>query len=242
MIPKVIYQVSINLNHTHDLIQNQIEKTKKLNPTWEYKLITTEKELDNIVYLNFENEIVDCYNNLNILVAKVDFWRYLVLYKFGGVYLDIDSSINLNLDDLIKNDDDAIITAEGNPNLYVQWGLIFNKNHPILKKTIELIVENIKINKYPNNIHAMTGPTTYTNAINIIHKELYGDIIIHKNINKNTDITYNKNNISYRLYGIDYSDYFSFSYPNNNILFIGVKKWFEEQTIKPLLKSDLQKS
>ena len=61
----------------------------------------------------------------------------------------MDSIIEKSLDELIKEDDQAIITAEGNPNLYVQWGMIFSKEHPILKKTIELICNNIKNNRYP---------------------------------------------------------------------------------------------
>ena len=88
----------------------------------------------------------------------MDFWRYLALYKYGGVYLDMDSSIEKPLDDLIKPEDEAIITAEGNSGLYVQWALIFSKGHPILKKTIDLVVTNIKNNNHPNDIHKMTGP------------------------------------------------------------------------------------
>ena len=90
--------------------------------------------MDKFVNDNFKGEIADCYNKLNIIVAKVDFWRYLVLYKYGGVYLDMDSSIERPLHELINDEDEAIITAEGNPHLYVQWALIFSKHHPILKK------------------------------------------------------------------------------------------------------------
>ena len=44
------------------------------------------------------------------------------MYKYGGVYLDMDSSILKPLRELINDDDNAIITtAEGNPHLYVQW-------------------------------------------------------------------------------------------------------------------------
>lgn len=236
MIPKIIYQVSIGLNHTHELIQKQIEKTKVLNKNYDYKLITTENEMDDFVNENYKGEIADCYNMLNILVAKVDFWRYLILYKYGGIYLDMDSSINLPLDNLIRDDDESIITAESILELYVQWALIFNKNHPILKKTIELIVDNIKKNKFPNDIHKMTGPTVYTNAINTIHSQLFNNNINHKLINVYTDITFKSNCISYRLYNRDYGNYFSFNYPESYILFIGKKKWTQQQREIPLLR------
>jgi len=102
----------------------------KLNPSYDHHIFT-DKEIDKFVKKNYDKGIVECYNKLNIIVAKVDFWRYLLLYKYGGIYLDMDSTILKPLDELINNHDEAIITAEGNPNLYVQWALIFSKNHPI---------------------------------------------------------------------------------------------------------------
>ena len=210
MIPKNIFQVSINLNHTHPLIQQQINKTKLLNPDYTYHLITKEIEMDTFVNENYPGEIANCYNKLNIIVAKVDFWRYLTLYKYGGVYLDMDSSIEKPLDELIKYDDEAIITAEGNPYFYVQWALIFNNQHPILKRVIDLIIDNVKNNKYPNDIHKMTGPTVYSKAINNLHNELFNQDIVCNSITQTTNITYNLNNIKYRLYGIDYNGYFCF--------------------------------
>ena len=42
--------------------------------------------MDKYVNDNFPGEIADCYNRIQIIVAKVDFWRYLILYKEGGIY------------------------------------------------------------------------------------------------------------------------------------------------------------
>ena len=194
-------------------------------------------DMDKFVNEHFEGEIAECYNKLNIIVAKVDFWRYLVLYKYGGVYLDMDSNIENSLDELIKDDDQAIVTCEGGPDYYVQWALIFSKQHPILKKTIDLVVNNIKNNSYPNDIHKMTGPTVYTRAINEINTELFNnETIIRSQINKNTDINYKSNNTSYRLYGIDYNEYFCFKHKDIRYLYNNKKHWRQEQLEKPLLK------
>ena len=35
-------------------------------------------------------------------------------------------------------------------------------------KTIELVVDNIKNNRYPHDIHKMTGPTVFTRAVNVV--------------------------------------------------------------------------
>lgn len=234
MIEKNIFQ-SWHTNNINNHVQQKIDHFKGLNPGYKYHLYNDD-DIDNFVNEHYKGEIADCYNKLNIIVAKVDFWRYLVLYKYGGIYLDMDSSIEKSLDELIKNEDEAIITAEGNPDLYVQWALIFSKGHPILKKTIELVVDNIKNDKYHNNIHKMTGPTVYTRAINEIHMQLFNnEIIDHKKINRNTDITYKSNNISYRVYGIDYNSYFRFKHDLSHLLYNNKKHWRQEEKEKDLL-------
>ena len=235
MIEKNIFQCYWNRNPSIEpLVSIMINKYKLMNPDYTHYLYD-ENDMDNFVNENFNKEIIECYNKLNIRIARSDFWRYLVLFKYGGVYLDMDSGIEKSLDELIKEDDQAIITAEGNPNLYVQWGLIFSKEHPILKKTIELICNNIKNNSYPNDIHKMTGPMVYSKAINEIHKELFNNIINHKDIKIDTNITYKFNNISFRLFGIDYSSYFCFKNNLNHLLYNNNKHWTQEQKEKPLL-------
>lgn len=233
MIEKNIFQ-SWYTKQLHPLVQEKINSFKELNSDYTYYLYD-DNDMDDFVNEHFNGEISECYNKLNIIVAKVDFWRYLVLYKYGGIYLDMDSSIEKPLNELINHEDQAIITAEGNPNLYVQWSLIFSKEHPILKKTIELICNNIKNNRYPNDIHKMTGPGVYTEAINEIHKELFNNIINHKDIKSDTDTTFRINNISYRLYGIDFGSYFRFKHKLNYLLYNNKKHWRQVEKEKPLL-------
>ena len=237
MIEKNIFQ-SWYTRIVPEQIQRRIDAMKLANAEYAYHLYTDE-DMDLFVNENFQGKIADCYNRLNIIVAKVDFWRYLVLYKYGGVYLDMDSSINLPLRDLIKDEDDAILTAEGNLTFFVQWALVFKKGHPILKKVIDMIVTNIETNAYPNDIHKMTGPTVFTKAIQMVHLLLHDELLfVHQKITKDTDISYKKNDISYRIYGIDYSGYFSFSYPESNLLFVGKEKWTDVQKRVQLLRGN----
>ncbi len=233
MIPRNIFQSW----YTRDLswsLQRKIDSIKRKNPGYHHKIYTDE-EIDSFVEKHYPGEINTCYKRLNIIVAKVDFWRYLILYKLGGVYLDFDSSIEGSLDSLIQEKDEAIITAENNPELYVQWALIFKKKHPILKRTIELIVENIKQNKYPNDIHKMTGPSVYSKAINEIHQESFKEKLAHNTISKTTDKTYQQHDFSYRLYGIDYGKYFRFKHSKSHLLDKAKKHWRVEQQEKNLL-------
>lgn len=212
MIPKHIFQ-SWHTKDFHPQVQKYIDEIKSKNPEYTHTIFT-DSEMDSFVNEHFRGVIADCYNRLNIIVAKVDFWRYLILYKYGGVYLDMDSYINKPLRELIRDEDECVITAENNPGLFVQWALIFNKGHPILKTVIDLIVSNIQNNSFPNDIHKMTGPSVFSKAVNLA---------------LTTD------GYSYRIYGIDYNGHFSFKHPDSYLLYKSKLHWRYEQQIKPLL-------
>ena len=81
----------------------------------------------------------------------------------------------------------------------------------------------------------MTGPSVYSEAILQIHNELYGTKLFQST--KNTNITFSKNNIKYRIYGIDYNNYFIFKYKESSILYKNKKHWREEQREKNLIKN-----
>lgn len=85
-----------------------------------------------------------------------------------------------------------------------------------------------KTNRFPNDIHKMTGPSVYTRAVNEIHIELFCTIINHGKIKQHTDNTYRCNDVMYRLYGIDYHSHFTFHHNKKN--------WMEEEKEKPLLQ------
>ena len=57
---------------------------------------------------------------------------------------------------MINDEDEAIITPEIHENLFIQWGLIFGKEHKILEKTLNNIVYDVKnnINKFDH--HSLT--------------------------------------------------------------------------------------
>ena len=104
-----------------------MHKMLEINKDYE-QIIYTDEQVKDFVNSNFSGEISKSFNKLNIMTAKVDFWRYLILYQNGGIYLDIDSNINYKISSFLNEDDDALITAETNPGLFVQWALFFNKN------------------------------------------------------------------------------------------------------------------
>ncbi|MCF6359345.1 MAG: hypothetical protein L3J29_01120 [Cyclobacteriaceae bacterium] len=214
-IPKTIFQTYSSKKDIPLLAQFHIWNMRRLNPEYEYRFYN-DADINEFILKEFGKDIFEQYSKLAIGAAKADFFRYAILLKKGGVYLDIDSKTTGRLSDWINDTDAAIITEEGNPGLYVQWALVYEKGHPFLAKTVENIINNIKSNQYPNDVHKMTGPTVYTTSINECLKK--------------------DPSISYRKLGVDYQGKIKFKYWLSGFSFSSKEHWKVSQTKRGVLK------
>ncbi|WP_443936976.1 glycosyltransferase family 32 protein [Pedobacter sp. MW01-1-1] len=213
-IPKIIHQ-TYKTKQLPWITRWQIKRFCKKNPEYKYEFYD-DARVDEFIRNEFNNETYQLYKKINIGAAKADFFRYAVLYKQGGVYLDIDSAIKGKLSNFIHPEDVAVISKERNPDMYVQWGLVYEPGHPFLEKTLELICENIESNKFPHDVHKMTGPFVYSEAI--------------ENCIKNNP------NIPHRLLGVDYNGNMKFRYPLAKVLLNkNGSHWRNVQQTNPVL-------
>ncbi len=235
MIPKNIYR-SWKTQNFHPKIDKQMKKMLNLNPEYE-QIIYTDEQVHDYVSSNYDIEINKAFNKLTVMTAKVDFWRYLILYQKGGIYLDIDSTINSKIDTFLNTDDNALITAETNPELFVQWALFFREKHPILERVIDNIVQNINEKKYQNDIVNTTGPGAFTTSLQQIHKDSNSESINWFDINKSYNKKFNIQNTdySYRIFGVDFNKNLSFKYKNTSYLYQESTHWKKEETVKQLI-------
>lgn len=184
-IPNIIHQTFISTKLPIE-IRNIIISNKKTCHNCEFRFYN-DNECDIFIKNNFEVKIYNAYKSINDVYGamKADFFRYCVLYKIGGIYLDIKSKINYPLFKIINKDDICLLDIPRN-NLepwrtnsptYEQWLLIFAPNHPYLLEMINTIVNYIEIKYEPkingilklNSKHKIlhiTGPDAFTNVIN----------------------------------------------------------------------------
>ena len=177
-IPKVIYQTWKTKQLTENCARIR-ENIQHLNPDYT-KILYDDNEMDAFIKTNFDEYTYNCYSKLYVGAARADFWRYCILYKNGGVYLDIDSNIYKSLDELIHGDEQCIITRSNES--FNNWIMIFEAGHPILLKTIQLCCENIT-KRTTNYVGKLTGPEVLTDAINIILKPFYNKEVVSLMIN-----------------------------------------------------------
>jgi len=181
-IPKKIYQLIQDKNDINISFQKNIDYIKNLNPTWIYTLLDDNDMID-YIKKHYPPYILEIYNYINPKygAAKADFFRYLLMYIEGGAYFDIKSAMEYPLDNIIKYEDEYILTHDkcrcqrhllnNYEGEFQQWHIICKPEHPFLKIVIENVIKNIL--NYNINIDGtaklgvlkVTGPIAYTKSI-----------------------------------------------------------------------------
>ena len=187
-------------DHFDDATFNRLKVFREQNLDFNFEFYD-DLRMNNYMKTNWgSHPIFEIYDKVRFGAAKADIWRYCVLFEYGGVYLDIDAVLNFKLSS-IPVDINELISFEANSilenisfdfpddywflqnesairnklkhpeNLVLNWGLIFRKNHEILKNCIDLICENADLykgKKYQNMLNAVihfSGPYVLTRAV-----------------------------------------------------------------------------
>ncbi len=191
LIPKIIHQIySYNSQLPHELSSN-INQLKTNNSNWEHRLY---EDADIIGFINkyYGSYVLRCFDKINPLygAARADLFRYLLMYQCGGVYLDIKSTSYKPLDEVLRPDDQFILSQWRNklgetyqgwglyPDLshfpggeFQQWHIVARPQHPFLKSVIANVLRNIESYRSYNQgvgkigVLRTTGPVAYTLSI-----------------------------------------------------------------------------
>jgi inositol phosphorylceramide mannosyltransferase catalytic subunit len=183
-IPKNIYQLVEDKTKIHPDFQKNIDFLKEQNPDWNHIIMD---DNDMIVYMNkYYPDMISYYDKINPKygAARADFFRYLLMYREGGVYFDIKSAGRFPLSVILEENDEYIL-AHFSDNIhkeylnyplgeFQQWHIICRPKHPFLKNVIEKVKNNIQnyhieqdfrncIGK--DGVLKVTGPLAYSKAI-----------------------------------------------------------------------------
>ena len=174
MIPKIIWQ-------THEYDYDDLPELYKINSQtykdldgWEYRYRSSEQR-KSFIAQHFP-EYMYLYEYIKPGIYQSDFWRYLVLYKCGGFYADMDSRLFYDKDNHFArsiNDPNATfnaVTAETVP--FNNCIILCSKENPIMKEIIEAMLskcqkfyeQEYEVFRHSKWIHA-TGPKVYSSVI-----------------------------------------------------------------------------
>ena len=143
LIPKIIYQ-TWKTNNLHSSLAKKIIKWSEMNPEYDY-FFFNDDQIDAFIRMEYGNEIYREYKKIRIGAAKADVWRLLMVYKYGGLYVDMDVTTKRPLRD-IGLDGFQSIEQLHRPE-QGQWFLFYSPCHPLLHGAIEFMFNSL-INKF----------------------------------------------------------------------------------------------
>jgi mannosyltransferase OCH1-like enzyme len=181
MIPKVIHQIWLQ---GKNLIPNNFDKNinsiKHKNSDFKY-IIWDEIQILELISEN--KEWVNLYYKFIYIHQKIDFAKYVILHKFGGIYIDIDVEIIKSFNDLIEKykDFDTIVSVlniygfesivtSGNSTSYNNGIILTKKDSIVMKSLIDEIIKSYYVSSIFHFkvllINNTTGPNIFTRVIN----------------------------------------------------------------------------
>jgi mannosyltransferase OCH1-like enzyme len=141
-----------------------IDELIEMNPEFDYYLYSDEA-CAKFIEENFDKEVVAAFHTLKPGAYKSDLWRYCILYKLGGVYLDIKFVCMKPLLQVVKEHPTMFVNdiQDNCKNSLLRRGLynafmISPPNNEVFKYCIAEIVKNSKLRLYKSNTLHVTGP------------------------------------------------------------------------------------
>jgi mannosyltransferase OCH1-like enzyme len=141
-------------------MQECVDSIKACNPEFNHYLYD-DKECRNFIKSNFDTDVLYSYDTLVPGAFKADLWRYCVLYKLGGIYLDIKYKCVHGFKFLTLTDNEYFVKDryDSMTELAVYNALIICKpGNEILRKCINKVVENVRDRYYGISPLIITGP------------------------------------------------------------------------------------
>ena len=177
IIPKIIWQThECEYEDLPEIYKRTSWVWKKNTQGWEYRYHSA-KDRRNFIETEFP-EYLYLYDSIIPGIYKSDFWRYLVLYKHGGIYSDLDAVLEIDINSeeckkIINFNAPISVASNLGGNIYNNCCIIAAPNSTVLLKVIESMIDRCK-KLYldvldPKQINGMwvnaTGPIMYNKVI-----------------------------------------------------------------------------
>ena len=187
LIPQSFYTSVPNLSKVHPRLLDNWEFLKQNNPGWTHTVFDSDSRRE-FIKNTYSPQILRTYESIHPTygAARSDYFRYLLLYKTGGVWLDAKSSVSKPMADILNITDEFLLsqwnedsTSEANKMFwgprakiptseYISWFIAAKPEHLFLEQVIENVTKNISTH-HPllHGVGAMgvlgtTGPLAYT--------------------------------------------------------------------------------
>lgn len=168
MIPKNLFQTYYcDYKDLPSYVKNCTETWQQNNPDFNY-IYMSEIECHRWLSENYDPAYAKAYELLKHKAMKGDLWRYSIVNKLGGIYMDIDTVCRKPISEVIDYDSNFVTSIELEKNsMFTQWGFGGQAGNSILTNLTNYILENVidwPANKDKLNTD-LTGPVSFQKAV-----------------------------------------------------------------------------
>jgi mannosyltransferase OCH1-like enzyme len=163
-IPKIIYRTSkydmLCLPH---LIWDLYREEKSINPNYEH-IYFDDWQCESFILTFYGSYIKNLYLKLRPTAFRADFFRYLLLFEKGGVYMDFTQHSLMPMDYIIKDYKEVYVSDyytfnEQTPKVALYNAFIATvRGTKLMETAINMCIENIEKEFYGKHTLDITGP------------------------------------------------------------------------------------
>ena len=189
-IARIIHQ-TYPTSSLPEVFRDAVEAVRTLNPEWEHRLYD-DADIERFIESEYPPRVLELYRRIDPRygAARADLFRYLVMFRCGGVYLDVKAQVRRPLREILQ-DDDSFVSAHWRngpdqvhqgfgkhpalhwypPGELQQWHIMAAAGHPFLEAVLRRVLWNIanynpfKFGVGKLGVIHLTGPVPYTEAI-----------------------------------------------------------------------------
>lgn len=184
-------------SHVPDRYKNNAMTWITNNKNWKY-ILWNSSMMEEFLYKKYPN-LLPVYKSFDLMILKIDFFKYVILYHYGGIYCDIDTISLQNIEPLLKHYESSNIILTKVPQFNklerfcLDISLNVDKDQEYLNNGIMIslkrkhhfwtdIIDNVSKSKniYPKFLHSgnvfhRTGPLM---LMNTFKAGKYNDIVL----------------------------------------------------------------
>ena len=154
--PKTIFQLWHSPEDISEQMIQRTEELKRQHPAFEYRLffLDTAREF---IRENFESKVLAAFDSIVPFAFKSDLWRYCILYKYGGIYLDMKYECTNGFRFSQLDTAQEYYVFDMNQTSIYNGCMVAKPNNRIFLHTINQIVKHTRERYYGENDLTITG-------------------------------------------------------------------------------------
>jgi len=171
-LPKIIHQQWPKNGAMPQVMESWFRKWDELFPHFEHRLWTDEDIRDLIA--NDFPWFLATFDSYPFNIMRVDAARYFILFKYGGLYADMDYEPLVNFWDRLPDDRPALIESPWNYEVYQNSFMSSPPRHELWNVTWTVLIERANAGSELVKTAEMTGPMALDEAVARYHKTTVG--------------------------------------------------------------------